>query len=441
MSATRVARARLLAGQPVWSDACQVTVPTTDPSPLSTVRGSDRGRRAAPSWARWNDKLDRRYTLGAEEEVMILDPRRWSLVQASDVVLTQVSDELWPHTSPETHAGVVELATGVHRDVDGVTGELVWLRRRFQRELRTMGLSAAAAGTHPLTVWSETKVSGTPRYRHLGESMRVLAQREPTMALHVHVGVPEPEEAIRVFNGLRRHTPVLLALSANSPFWQERDTGFASVRTLIFQAFPRSGLPRSFNEYADYVDAVDPLISSGALADPSFLWWDVRLQPALGTVEVRVMDAQSMVGHVGPLVALVQSLARLELEGNPSGATPGAEVLAENRFLAARDGMAARLIDPAAGRLVPVGEILDGLLADCRPHALALGCLGALDRVKRLSFANGADRQRALAARDGSLEHVVSHLAEQFRPPGMYADDPVRRPADDANRNATERDG
>ena len=184
-----------------------------------------------------------------------------------------------------------------------------------------MGLTAAAAGTHPLTVWEETQVSGAGRYRELDDSLRVLARREPTMALHVHVGVPAAEDAIRVLNGLRDRIPVLLALSANSPFWQGRNSGFASTRTLIFQAFPRAGPPRRFSRYGDYMAAVDALIACGAVPDPSFVWWDARLQPALGTVEVRVMDAQSTVGEVAPLVALIQSLARLELEGDPTTAT------------------------------------------------------------------------------------------------------------------------
>jgi carboxylate-amine ligase len=244
--------------------------------------------------------------------------------------------------------------------------------------------------------------------------MRVLARREPTMALHVHVGVPAAEDAIRVLNGLRRNLPVLLALSANSPFWQGRDSGFASARTLLFQAFPRTGAPRFFSAYDDYVEAVDPLIASGAIPDPSFLWWDVRLQPALGTVEVRVMDAQSTVGDTAPLVALVQSLARLELEGDGTPPAPGAEVLAENRFLAARDGMDAWMIELTAGQLIPAREMLADLLARCRPHALALGCADDLDQVQRLAAANGADRQRALVAGHGRLDQLVADLAGLF---------------------------
>ncbi len=348
---------------------------------------------------------------------MLLDPQTWSLAQSSDQVLARLSDELSAHTFPETHAAVIELATGIHPNLDGVVAELTALRDRLARELGAMGLSVAGAGTHPLTVRGETEVSGARRYRALDESLRVLARREPTMALHVHVSVPSPEDAVRLLNGLRGHIPVLLALSANSPFWQGRNSGFASARTLLFQAFPRTSIPRAFADYADYVRAVDALIAPGAIPDPSFLWWDVRLQPGLGTVEVRVMDAQTRVQDVAPLVALIQSLACHELEGERSSVMPSPEVLAENRFLAARDGMDARLIDSEARRLVPVREILDCLLADCREAAVALGCAGALDRVWHLAAANGSECQRALVADEGDLDHLVANLAHRFLAP------------------------
>jgi glutamate---cysteine ligase / carboxylate-amine ligase len=388
-----------------------------DEAPASNT---PRPRETAPSWARWNGEFDQRYTLGVEEEVMLLDPLDWSLAQSSDQVLPLLSDELSAHMSPETHAAVLELATGVHDDVDGAVAELAALRSRLADELLPAGLTVAAAGMHPLTVWDETEISGAPRYRLLDESMRLLARREPTMALHVHVGVPAPEDAIRVLNALRRSSPIVLALSANSPMWQGRDGGFASIRTLLFQAFPRSGPPRFFIDYADYVQAIDALIASSAILDPSFVWWDARLQPALGTVEMRIMDAQSTLDDVAPLVALIQSIARLELEGDPSSDVPSPEVLSENRFLAARDGMDAQLIDAAGRCLTPARETLEDLVAECRPHARALGCAASLEQVLRLAGDGGADRQRAIAARTGTLDQLVKTLADRF----TLTDDP-----------------
>ena len=182
--------------------------------------------------------------------------------------------------------------------------------------------------------------------------MRELARREPTFALHVHVAVPDPESALRAINRLRSHLPLLLALSANSPFWQGRETGLASARTPLFQAFPRVGIPRAFPDYEDYVATIDLLLRCEAFPEPTFLWWDVRLQPRFGTIEVRIMDAQTTVADSAALTALVQCLVRLEAtEG--SGADPAIdlpEVLAENRFLAARDGVEASLIDARLGQ-------------------------------------------------------------------------------------------
>ncbi|MGO9975063.1 MAG: glutamate-cysteine ligase family protein [Solirubrobacteraceae bacterium] len=164
---------------------------------------------------------------------------------------------------------VVELTTGIHTDVDRAVAEIAGLRGCLTRELRAMRLAVAAAGTHPRMVWEETRVSGAARYQRVAESMRLLGRREPTMALHVHVGMPDPEDVIRLLNGLRGHVPLLLALSVNSPFWQGRDGGFASVRALIFQAFPRTGVPRFFAGYGDHVQAVDVLAASGAVPDQS----------------------------------------------------------------------------------------------------------------------------------------------------------------------------
>src|SRR3712207_4680751 len=177
--------------------------------------------------------------------------------------------------------------------------------------------------------------------------------------------------------------PLLLALSANSPYWQGRDTGLASARTPLFQAFPRVGIPRVFSSYADWVRSVDLLVGSGALPDHTFLWWDIRLQPRYGTVEVRIMDVQASVEHTAALVALVQSLVRLEvLEGYASSRVLHAqEVLDENRFLAARDGVAAQLIDPDRGRRVPVAELAAEVVDACVPHAQDLGCADELGLV------------------------------------------------------------
>ncbi|MEA2195501.1 MAG: glutamate---cysteine ligase / carboxylate-amine ligase, partial [Solirubrobacteraceae bacterium] len=237
---------------------------------------------------------------------------------------------------------------------------------------------------------------------------------EPTFALHVHVGLPTGEAGIAAIIRLRAHVPVLLALSANSPFWQGRDTGLASARTPLFQAFPRVGIPRAFGSYGEYVRAIDLLLDCGAFPDSTYLWWDVRPQPKLGTVEIRIMDAQSTLDATAALVGLVQSLVRLELvEGHADAALVHApEVLDENRFLAARDGVEARLVDPVRGHAVPVADIARELVLACEPHARELGCRAELATVGALFEEPGAAHQRRLA--EHGLESLVENLAADF---------------------------
>ena len=367
-----------------------------------------------PNWARWRPSTP--FTVGIEEEVMMLRPGDWSLAQEIDAVLPEVPSDIEAHMTAETHGAAIELATDPHQTVGAAIEQLAGLRSGLEDVLEGQGLRAAAAGTHPSTVWHETVVSSGSRYQFVYGSMRELARREPTFALHVHVGVAEAEDAILLHRRLRTHLPLLLAVSVNSPFWQGRDTGLSSARTPLFQAFPRVGIPRMFRSYADYVEAVDLLVRCGAIPEPTFLWWDARPQPRFGTAEVRIMDVQSSVDETAALVALVQSIARrevLEKEAIRSvGHSP--EVLVENRFLAARDGMDARLIDPARERRVPARAQLEELLEICAPHAEALGCAAELEGIRPLAARTGADRQLEIARDEARLPGLVAALADAF---------------------------
>jgi carboxylate-amine ligase len=372
--------------------------------------------RAARGWAAW--QRSEPYTIGLEEEVMLLDPADWSLAQRSDDVLPQLPSGLSEHVSAETHQGAIELATDPHATVGDAIAQLADLRAWLAEELAKQGLAVAAAGTHPFALWSDTRVSPASRYQVILRTMADLARREPTFALHVHVGVPDPEQAIRLLNQLRAHVPLLLGLSANSPFWQGRSTGLASTRTSVFGAFPRTGLPRRFASYEDWVSTVDSLLRCGAFPEPTFLWWDIRPQPALGTVEVRVMDAQSDVRATAALVALVQSLGRLEIEEGhaPELLVASDELISENRFLAARDGIEADLLDPAAELRRPARAQLRSVLDAVRPHADALGCRAELESVARLALQPPFLRQLDVAERRGRLPGLMAELAGAFVP-------------------------
>ncbi len=370
----------------------------------------------APAWATWAPPHGLgSYTVGIEEEVMLLDATSWALAHRIDSVLPRLPRAGSESFTAETHGSALEIQTGVHARIDGAVAELATLRGELDAVLQPLSMRAASAGTHPFAVWQEIVVSAGERYQFVYGSMRELARREPTFGLHVHVGVPDAEAAIHAANRLRTHIPLLLALSVNSPFWQGRDTGLASARTPLFQAFPRVGIPRAFADYAEYVETVDVLIRCDAVPEPTFLWWDVRPQPRFGTVEVRIMDAQTKLADTAAIAALVQCIVRAELEGDGRMERPmPQEVLEENRFLAARDGMDAELIEPELGRRLPARELLADLVAVCRPHAEALGCAAQLDGVNSLGERTGAQRQLEQAAALGSLPRLVGLLASDF---------------------------
>jgi carboxylate-amine ligase len=364
-----------------------------------------------PAWAEW--ARSEPYTVGIEEEVMLLHPEDWRLAHQGDQILASLPDELARQSAAETHQGTLELATVPHVRALDAAAEVGRLRQSLADALRDRGLAGACAGTHPSAVWNDTEVSSRERSRLVYASMRELARREPTFALHVHVGVAGADSALVLQNRLRLHLPLLLAVSANSPFWQGRNTGLASTRIPIFQAFPRTGVPRAFLSYEDYVDTVDQLLRCEAFPAPTFLWWDVRPQPRLGTVEVRIMDSQTTVVETAALAALIQTIAHLELEEAPTDPAPtlSDEALHENRFLAARDGMDARFID--SEWRVPARLALAQLVQAGREHAQELGCEDALDHLAETAGHGGAARQVEIAERHG-LDALTARMSEWF---------------------------
>ena len=366
-------------------------------------------------WANWNaDSAP--WTVGLEEEVMLLEPDG-SPAWRSEDVLRKLPEELAEHTRGETHGLALELATNPHTTVAAAANELRGMRAGLADTVRALGLRAAVAGTHPTVRAEEVEVSPGARYQYLHASLRELARREPTFALHVHVAVPDAELAVRALNGMRAHIPVLLALSANSPFTRGTDSGLASARTPVFQAFPRTGIPRAVDSYADYVEAIDVLIRCGAIPEPTFIWWDVRLQPRFGTLEVRVMDAQTRdprhrrARRAGPVPGAPGGARR----ARPLSLAP--EVIDENRFLAARDGIHAQLLDPCRDRCVPAAGRLATLVDACWPHARALGCERELALLAHLAGDPGAVRQRAIASEREGLAGLLHTLQCEFSPP------------------------
>jgi carboxylate-amine ligase len=353
-----------------------------------------------------------RYTVGIEEELMILDSSSLDLVSAIDSILGAAPPA--GEIKPEFLESVLEIATTPCRDVPAVGEELVSLRAFARDRARERGLQIGAAGTHPFARWENQRVVSDDRYRGLIRSLGFVARQELVFGMHVHVGMSDPEEAVHVANGMRPYIPLLIALSANSPLWRGEPTGLMSSRVPIFRAFPRVGLPPHFADWADYERRVETLTASGAIDDYTFLWYDVRPHPRLGTIEVRAMDSQTRVEHTVALSAFVISLVKLLVEDFQHGGRAEDEpweVLDENRWLAARHGLEAELVDHASSHRTGVRELTERLIKQLAPHAQELGCEQELTGVKDLLRAgNGAARQQMVYEANHDLRELMAEI-------------------------------
>src|SRR6185437_6401969 len=249
------------------------------------------------------------YTIGIEEELMILNAETLELSNSIETMLEAVSGADG-QVKPELMESVLEVATTPCRNVSEAGAELRELRARVAATAAERGLAIGSAGTHPFAMWEDQRIVARPRYRDLVAALRFVARQELIFGVHVHVGVDDPDKAIHVANGMRVHLPMLLALSANSPFWRADSTGLLSTRTPIFRAFPRVGIPPRYDDFEDYARRVKFMIESRTIEDYTYLWYDVRPHPNFGTVEVRVMDAQTRVEHTLAIAALVQCLVK-----------------------------------------------------------------------------------------------------------------------------------
>lgn len=348
------------------------------------------------------------FTLGVEEELFLADPVTGAQINSSGAVVGRLGAAPG-RVERELHACQIELISPVCRTVSEAVGSLSALRAA----VLATGAGLIGSGTHPRAAEGEAEITDKERYERIRDLLGD-AVATPVGGLHIHVGVPDAETAIRAFNGLRRYLPLLQALGANSPLRHGRDTGLASAREVGVRGWPRSGVPRAMTSWEDFCAYSDVLVRAADVPDYTWFWWKLRPHPRLGTVELRALDAQSSLAEVRALVALAHCLARDAALG-PAAPDPPAEVLEEGLFRAARWGVHARLPDDD-GRLRPVSELLAAALVRAREHAADLGCEKELGGLAALvERGGGAGRQRDVHAIAG-IDAVLRELLRLTRP-------------------------
>ena len=355
--------------------------------------------------------MDARYGFGIEEEYFLADSITRGTPERTEPFHKAVQARV-ATVERELLAAQAEVATEPTDSQAAARSQLLELRAGLVETGREHGILVLASGTQPLARWDQQRQTRKARYDHLMERMQMLGQRDLVCGMHVHVEVPRPETRVDLMNRMQPFLPLLLALSASSPFWQERDTGLAAYRLSVWGEMPRTGLPDLFADAADYDRYVAAMVRSGSVTDASFLWWTLRPSMHFPTLELRVADSCTRVDDTLGVAALYRCLVR-HLDQTPAlnrGQTGSARAItAENLWRAQRDGVRAAFVD-IDGETVAFAAGLDAVLSQVEADAAALGCETELSWLRKLaSEGTSADRQLAVfAAAEGDARQALS---------------------------------
>jgi glutamate---cysteine ligase / carboxylate-amine ligase len=346
------------------------------------------------------------FALGVEEELLLVGPDNELVDRSAQVLGTADPGE--GDVGSELFKAMVEARSEVSANV----GEAIAALREVRHELLDSGARIMGAGLHPNASPGEADVHQTPRYALISDSLQGVL-RTPICGQHIHVGMPDERTAVRAYNGIRTHVPLLNALASNSPFWFGEDSGLASSRTVIFRSYPRAAMAPEFTDFDHFCRVTRQVCTAGGLDDYTHIWWDVRIHPGLGTIEIRAADTQTDLRRAGALTALVHCLTRIEAERD-HGPLPAREALAESSFQATRHGLEARLLN-ARCEPQPARELARECLELAGTVAGELGCESQLSDVSLiLDEGSGADVQRRVHSAEGMvglLAHLVSETA------------------------------
>ncbi len=374
------------------------------------------------------------FTLGVEEEFQILDPVTRELRSHVQEILDEGKLVLKERVKPEMHQSVIEIGTGICKNIAEVRQDVGEMRTEIVRLALKNGMRVASAGTHPFSNWADQKIFPDPRYDKVVEEMQQLARANLIFGLHVHVGIKDRSLAFQIMNEALYFLPHLLALSTNSPFWLGRNTGLKSYRTKVFDRFPRTSMPEHFETPAEFDEFVRILVKTNSIDNGKKIWWDVRPHPFFETIEFRVCDVPMRLEETVTLAALFQAICvklyKLRLQNLGFRRYRRALIL-ENKWRASRYGIAGKLIDFGKEIEVPFPDLIAEILEFLDDVVDELGSRREIfDGVNWiLKNGSGADRQlRVYEATGGDLKKVVDYICEETTH-GLPVEAPVNQPA------------
>ncbi len=358
-------------------------------------------------------------TIGIEEEYQIIDPETRELCSSAPEFMEEGRQVLQDQIKPEFMQSQVEVGSQVCRNMKEARQEIVRLRRSICQLAVKKGLAVAAASTHPFSEWSEQQITVADRYAKHAENLRHVARRLLIFGMHVHIGIDDKELMIDVMTQARYFLPHLLVLSTSSPFWQGRETGLKSYRSVVFENMPRTGIPPEFGSWPEYERFVDTLVQTGSIEDPTQIWWDIRPHPVFPTLEFRQSDICTKVDEAMCVAALtlaiVARLIRLR-QSNRSWRRYRHHLIDENKWRAVRWGLDGELIDFGKRQAVPVRFLIGELLEFIDDVVDELGVRQEIAYVQTiLDNGTSADRQLATYRETGDMNAVVDQLIEETK--------------------------
>ncbi|HEY6930243.1 MAG TPA: carboxylate-amine ligase [Thermoanaerobaculia bacterium] len=358
------------------------------------------------------------FTLGVEEEFQIIDPETRELRSHVQELLEAGKVSLKERVRPEMHQSVVEIGSGICKDIAEVRRDVGEMRSEIVSLAHRQGMRVASAGTHPFSDWADQKIFPDPRYDGIVEELQLLARSNLIFGLHVHVGIQDRHLALQIMNEARYFLPHLLALSTNSPFWLGRKTGLKSYRTKVFERFPRTNIPETFQTPAEFDEYVRILVQTHCIDNGKKIWWDVRPHPFFDTIEFRVCDAVMRLEETLTLAALIQAVCfklwRLR-EQNLGFRMYRRALILENKWRASRWGIEGKLIDFGKEIEVPFSDLMTELLAFVDDVVDELGSRREVFEGLKwiLDNGTGADRQLRVYHQSGDLKKVVDYICDE----------------------------
>ncbi len=366
------------------------------------------------------------FTIGIEEEYLLVDRDSLALAVAPDGLMEACQADLAGQVSPEFLQCQIEIGTKVCADIGTARHDLKRLRATVSKHAATFNLAPIAASCHPLGDWKQQHHTPKDRYDDLSRDLGGVVRRMLICGCHVHVGLDDNPLRADLMRQMSYFLPHLLALSTSSPFWQGLDTGMASYRVSVFDNLPRTGLPPQFNNWQEYERSVEALIDLGVIEDGTKIWWDLRPSDRFPTLETRILDVQPRLEDALTLAALNQCLLRMLWRlrrQNQRWRLYDRFLIEENRWRAQRYGVTEGLIDFGAGAIIPFATLAEELIDLIKEDAVALRCLPEVMRIRDIARGGtSAQRQRQVAEQsakqgedtDQQMRRVVQHLIEEF---------------------------